>query len=124
MLADTWERCQRCLFQHALHPHPLTAAVLGSAWGDLAACADEALLKTHAAALRSLLRCAAAATAAGGHGPPCALQTQLLGLLACVLCAAPAHILDAYFANFLQARGRMGGWGGAVRLLPPLRRSC
>lgn len=110
VLADTWERCQRCLLQHALHPHPLTASVLGGVWGDLAACASEALLKAHAAALRDLLRCTMAAAAAGGHGPPSPLQAQLLGLLGCVLCAVPAPTLHAYFANFLQARGGTHAW--------------
>lgn len=104
LAAQTWERCQQQLFHHALQPHPLTAHVLGCVWSDLAAAASEPLLKSHIATLRHLLHTAAAAEAAGGHGPPSPLYQQLLGLLACLLAAAPPATLQAYFANFLKVR--------------------
>ncbi len=107
-MAQTWERCQQQLFLHALQPHPLTACVLGSVWADLAAVSSEALLKAHISALHDLVHVAAAAGAAGGHGPPSPLYSQLLGLLACLLAAAPAPTQDAFFAHFLQASGRVG----------------
>lgn len=72
-------------------------------WTDLAAVSSEALLKSHISALHDLLHVAAAAGAAGGHGPPSPLYSQLLGLLACLLAAAPAPTQDAFFAHFLQA---------------------
>lgn len=101
--AQTWERCQQLLFRHALQPHPLTAHVLGSVWSDLAAAASEALLQSHVTMLHDLLRLTAAAEAvAGGHMPPSPLHMQLLGLVACLLAAAPPAMLDAYYANFLQ----------------------
>ena len=102
-MAQTWERCQQQLFLHALQPHPLTAHMLACVWSDLAAVASEPLLKAHITALHDLLRLAAAAEAAGGHGPPSPLYMQLLALLACLLAAGPPATLDAYFANFLQA---------------------
>lgn len=105
LAAQTWERCQQQLFLHALQPHPLTAQLLGCVWADLAATASEALVQSHAAVLRDLLRLAAAADAAAGpHMPPSPLCSQLLCLLACLLAAAPPAVLDAYYANFLQVR--------------------
>ncbi|KAL4457975.1 hypothetical protein ABPG75_012840 [Micractinium tetrahymenae] len=103
LAAQTWERCQQQLFLHALQPHPVTAHVLGCVWSDLAGTASEALLQSHAVVLRDLLRFAVAADAAAGpHVPPSPLCSQLLGLLACLLAAAPPAVLDAYYANFLQ----------------------
>lgn len=113
LVAQTWERCQQQLFLHALQPHPLTAHVLGCVWSDLAAASSEALLKSHISALHDLLHVAAAAEAAGGHGPPSPLYSQLLGLLACLLAAAPAPTQDAFFAHFLQV-GR--GDGGRIEV--------
>lgn len=105
LAAQTWERCQQQLFLAAMQPHPLTAAVLGGVWADLAGASSEALIKAHIGALRELLLlAAAAAAAAGGHSPPTPLYSQLLGLLAGLLVAAPPHIAGAYFGNFLQVR--------------------
>jgi hypothetical protein len=103
LAAQTWERCQQQLFLHALQPHPLTSAVLGGVWADLAAVAGEALLQAHVAALADLLRLVAAAEAAGGaYLPPSPLHLHLASLLASLLAAAPRPTLHAYYANFVK----------------------
>ena len=121
LLVQSWERCQQQLFLSALQPHPLTTAVLGSVWGDLAACSSPALLKSHITGLHDLLRMAAAVEAAateggggGGPGPPSPLLTHLLRLLAAVLSAAPSATQEAYHAAFLQASAIGSSWWGAA----------